>query len=241
MNLSALLPKPLRQRMLTEVMTSYVLLAVLSVGLSVGVAVGVGYPLAPVLAGWGGTSALFVAGGFLISTDLIGVSNGLTERARSLAAGDFSTTFDQHRDDELGDLNDALSELKRSLGEQLDDAEAARDEAATARARAEEVAAGLRTAVDEYERTFAAAADGDLTVRLNADADERALTDLEAAANEMLDDLEAIVTAVDAEASDEPVDAASSPEAEAEASGESDDASSKGVVGRFVGWLKNLF
>lgn len=93
MNLSALLPKPLRQRMITEVMASYALLAVLDIGLSAGVAAGGGYPLTPVLVGWAATGSLFVAGGFLISTDLIGVSNGLTESARSLAAGDFSTTF----------------------------------------------------------------------------------------------------------------------------------------------------
>jgi 2'-5' RNA ligase len=105
---------------------------------------------------------------------------------------------DGHGATELTRLAEALERETVALG--FDEAEAAREEAASAQVRAEKVAAEMRTAVDEYERVFSTAAGGDLTVRLDADADEQALTDLEGAANEMLDDLETIVTAVDADA-----------------------------------------
>ncbi|MFC7135829.1 HAMP domain-containing protein [Halobaculum litoreum] len=200
MDLVSLLPKPLRRRMITEVLAAYAVTAAVTGGIVVGIGTATGLPVTALLAAWGVTAALFVAGGYLIARDLIDVSNGLTASARELADGDFSATFDQQRDDELGELNAALSRLRASLRDRLDEAEAARGEAAAARDRAEGVVREMRAAVDEYETAFAAAADGDLTVRLDADTDEAALGDLEAAANGMLAGLEDTVGAVEADA-----------------------------------------
>lgn len=92
-------------------------------------------------------------------------------------------------EDVPGDFGATLDAMATDVETLIDDVEAARESAeATNRALERRAAA--------YSTTMAAAADGDLTQRLDADADSRAMAEVATAYNEMLDAVEATVSEV---------------------------------------------
>jgi methyl-accepting chemotaxis protein len=209
MNVDAvdLFPERVQERMLYEVLASYGIAALVSVAVITVVFRG---SLAVALGGWLVAFVTMVSMVLVISFELIGASNEMTANTQRLADGDFSVTFDDGRRDELGDLAAALTDVRDNLEARIEDAEAAqreaeaatedaeaaRDEAQEAREETEELLASLEAQAATYADSLSRAADGDLTVRLDADTDHDALGRIAAAANEMLADLDATLREV---------------------------------------------
>ncbi|WP_080509921.1 methyl-accepting chemotaxis protein [Halorubrum saccharovorum] len=74
---------------------------------------------------------------------------------------------------------------------EIQDVEAAKAEVEKRREEVERLNRHLETKADDYSATMDRAADGDLTVRLDADSESEAMEQIGAAFNEMMDDMEA--------------------------------------------------
>ncbi|NEU57690.1 methyl-accepting chemotaxis protein [Halorussus sp. MSC15.2] len=134
----------------------------------------------------------------------------LTETAEQMQRGNLDADLRTDRIDEFGRLYDAFGAMQNSLREQIDSAETARSEAERARDEAErakrEVDAErreaerlrdhLETTAAEYGDAMAACADGDLTRRLDEDAESDALAEVARAFNAMLDEWETTLRSV---------------------------------------------
>ena len=127
----------------------------------------------------------------------------LTTKARAIEDGDLSVDLSTDRVDEVGRLFGAFAAMRDSLREQIETAEDARQraerarrEADEARAEAERLNDRLEARADEYGGVMAACAAGDLTRRLDADADSEAMAQIATAYNEMMDDWEATIREV---------------------------------------------
>ncbi len=134
----------------------------------------------------------------------------LTSKAEEIADGDLDTELDSDRIDELGQLYGAFAAMRDSLAEKIRAAEAAREEAREAqqlaederqearaakeraeeaRERAETLNDHLERKADSYSEVMQAAADGDLTGRMDADAESAAMGRIASAYNRMMDEL----------------------------------------------------
>jgi len=74
---------------------------------------------------------------------------------------------------------------------EIQDVEAAKAEAEARSAEVERLNRRLETTADDYSATMDRAADGDLTVRLDADSESEAMEQIGAGFNEMMDEIEA--------------------------------------------------
>ncbi|ELY84665.1 methyl-accepting chemotaxis protein [Natrinema altunense] len=119
----------------------------------------------------------------------------LSDRAAAIEDGELGEPVESNRHDELGDLYRSIDRMRRSLRQRLEEAETARAEAEQARAESERFSRELERTADEYGETMRACADGDLTRRLEADADSEAMETVAAAFNAMMDDIEETVAA----------------------------------------------
>jgi methyl-accepting chemotaxis protein len=166
------------------------------------------------------TSLAALVGAAVLGLAAIGLTLGrgtsrdlsrLDEAATALAEGDLETTVPEvDRVDELGRLFDSFGTMRASLTERIEEAERAREEAETAereareaseeaeeaRGRAEAMADRLERQAREYSEVMAAVADGDLTRRLDADAESEAMAEIATAFNDMVADLERTVATV---------------------------------------------
>ena len=148
----------------------------------------------------------------------------LTESAEEMERGNLDVTLETRRIDEFGRLYDAFDAMRDSLREQIataetareeaehakENAEAAKDEAQQARAEVERERREAERARAEAERlgdrleataatfgdTMADCADGDLTRRLDEEADSEAMAEVARAFNEMVDEWEATLRSV---------------------------------------------
>ena len=142
--------------------------------------------LAVLVAGLGGI-------GLTLGRNTVTAITELAERANTLRAGDLETEIESDRRDEFGDVFEALDAMRRSLREEIAEAEAAHQQADAERQRAQ---AARHEAVDLNERlestaatfgeTMDACADGDLTRRLSTDTDSDAMAEIAAAFNAMV-------------------------------------------------------
>jgi len=124
--------------------------------------------------------------------------NRLTGKARALESGDLDVAFDTDRRDEFGDLYGAFSTMRDSLGDQIESAETQRKRAEAAKAESEAFAETLETRAAAFGATMAACADGDLTARLDANADDpAALREIADGFNDAMDELEVAIARVD--------------------------------------------
>ncbi|MFC7070211.1 methyl-accepting chemotaxis protein [Halobaculum lipolyticum] len=148
----------------------------------------------------------------------------LADRAGALAAGDAEAAAggDRDRIDEVGAVQDAFDEVRDYLataaaqatviadnefdapvlerdvpGELGASLTAMRADLESLIAEMEATNEALAATADEYGADMARAADGDLTVRLDADADDPAMARVAAEFNAMMDELEAAVGRVD--------------------------------------------
>lgn len=162
---------------------------------------------------------LLMAGFALVGLLLIGVAlrrdtvQGLHElrrTANALADGNLDEEFESTREDEVGELFRAFGEMRDSLRDRIEEsdaeraaAEEAQAAAETERERAEAAAAETERFAQRLEERAAAFSDvmaecarGDLTRRLNADADNEAMQEVAVAFNETITEIEQTVADV---------------------------------------------
>ncbi|WP_435124239.1 methyl-accepting chemotaxis protein [Halobaculum sp. D14] len=114
----------------------------------------------------------------------------LAERADEMAAGDLDVEMETRRADEFGTVVDSFDTMRGSLRSTLADAEAARSDAEAARSEAQATADRLEATAAEYEDVMRAVADGDLTRRVDPDADSDAMRAIGEAFNGMVTEIE---------------------------------------------------
>ncbi|QLH81952.1 methyl-accepting chemotaxis protein [Halosimplex pelagicum] len=162
------------------------------------------------LAGVGATVAVFAVATIAFGRRSAKTLDDLAERARAIEDGDLDVDCSTDRVDEFGRLYGAFDEMRDSLREQIAAAESARDEAEQARERAEAARAEadeakreaerlndrLEARASEYGDVMAACAAGDLTRRLDAEADSDAMAEIATAYNDMMDEWEATIRRV---------------------------------------------
>jgi len=159
----------------------------------------------------------------IINLSLVGVTIGtttvvslrrLSERARAMGDGDMAIDLSTVREDEFGTLYAALDDMRTSIREKIAEAEDARAEAEEARAEAEDARADAEAAraeaVEEsevvqelnerleekaavYRDVLAAAADGDLTRRVEPESENEAMESVGEAINETLGAIETTI------------------------------------------------
>ncbi|WP_135661745.1 methyl-accepting chemotaxis protein [Halorhabdus rudnickae] len=157
----------------------------------------------------------------IINLGLIGVTVGsntalslrqLANRAEAMGRGDLDVDLTSERDDEIGSLYAALSDMRDSLREQIaaaesareeaesaqEDAESARKEAEREREEMEALSSHLETKAAEYGAVLDDVADGDLTRRVDPESDNEAMQTVGEELNEALAALEATVADVEA-------------------------------------------
>jgi len=134
----------------------------------------------------------------------------LTASAEEIERGDLDATLETRRVDEFGRLYEAFDAMRDSLREQIDTAESAREKAERAKEEAERAkqevererreaqrsSERLEATAAEFAETMADCADGDLTRRLDEDADSEAMAQVARAFNEMLDEWETTLRSV---------------------------------------------
>ncbi len=138
-------------------------------------------------------AAVVTATGFLGYCEMYRALREINARIKRVDDGHFDVSFDADRIDEIGETYDAVTETARSMGETIERAESDRETAETERERARELTAHLEEQAAAYGGTMRAAADGDLTQRLPADAENEAMAEIATAFNGMMDDIEAAV------------------------------------------------
>ncbi|WP_277542355.1 methyl-accepting chemotaxis protein [Haloarcula laminariae] len=152
---------------------------------------------------------LGLVGALLVGLAAIGVTigrntirsvNDLAEKTETLRDGDLDSAIESSRRDEFGAVYTGLDEMRRSLGEKIDEAEVERERAEDARSNAEqareeavELNERLESQAGQYSEVMAACADGDLTRRLPTDAETDAMSRIATAYNEMMDEWEATI------------------------------------------------
>jgi len=105
-------------------------------------------------------------------------------QADALAAQSFD---DPVLDEDVpGRLGESLEEMRVDLQAFIDEIETAKADAETAQREAEQLAESLERQAEEFSAVMQEAADGDLTQRLDADADNDAMASIAAAFNDML-------------------------------------------------------
>jgi len=150
----------------------------------------------------------------IINLGLIGVTVGsntalslrqLADRAAAMGRGELDVDLTSERDDEIGSLYGALSDMRDSLREQIAEADAAREDAETAREEAEReraemeaLSSHLERKAAEYGEVLDGVADGDLTRRVDPDSDNEAMETVGEELNVALDALEETIADVEA-------------------------------------------
>ena len=152
----------------------------------------------------------------VITLGLVGVTIGsntiislrrVSGRAQAMADGDLDVDLQTTRDDEIGTLYRSFADMRDSIREKIAEAEEAREDAESARAEAEEarsraereageleaMTSHLETKADDYGVTLAAAADGDLTRRVDADSENDSMASVGRSINEALDAIEGTI------------------------------------------------
>ena len=132
---------------------------------------------------------------------------GRLERSASrIESGDLDVALDAPTDDEIGSLYDSFDSMRATLKERLAELETQRDELETqreavadAKAESEALAEGLETRAEAFAEKMDAAADGDLTVRLETDPDDpEALESIATRFNRTVEGLETTIADVEA-------------------------------------------
>jgi methyl-accepting chemotaxis protein len=117
----------------------------------------------------------------------------LSKRAAAIESGDYDVELERSRSDEIGELYASIASMRDTLVERLEEAEDAKEDATRARERAEsarEEAERLNELLEDraeaYSEVMEACADGDLTQRMDTDAESDAMADIATSFNEMI-------------------------------------------------------
>ncbi|WP_435358847.1 methyl-accepting chemotaxis protein [Haloarchaeobius sp. DFWS5] len=115
----------------------------------------------------------------------------LTEKANAVEAGDFDVELATDREDEIGELSQAIAGMRDELQASLADAERAQQASEDARKDVQVMNDHLERTAERYGLTMAACAEGDLSRRLPTDETENeAMRAVARSFNDMLDELE---------------------------------------------------
>ncbi|APW97706.1 chemotaxis protein [Halobiforma lacisalsi AJ5] len=117
----------------------------------------------------------------------------LTRKAERMEEGDLDVDLETKRIDNIGRLYEGFDSMRVALRDQIEEAEAAREEAERERERVEQINVHLEEKADEYSDVMGAAAAGDLTARMDTDSTNEAMAEIAAEFNEMLAEIEATV------------------------------------------------
>ncbi len=135
---------------------------------------------------WGGVHAVFVlAGGAALTANWYS-----TERSRERVQEQLADV--EAKRDEIEDLEAKQAELERAEME----AQRAKANAEKEQEQLEELNDHLETKADEFSKQMAAAADGDLTVRLDAGSQSDAMDQIAESFNTMLDETESAMAEI---------------------------------------------
>ncbi|WP_254271956.1 methyl-accepting chemotaxis protein [Haloarcula marina] len=152
-------------------------------------------------------AAIVLCTGFLGYCELYRAISEIRSKAKSVDEGDYDIDFGVDRLDEIGETYDTLERTAASMGETIADAEAAREDAEAARKEAEEaktsverernemeaLSSHLELKATQYRDALDAAAEGDLTARVDTDSMSDAMAEVGHAINETLAALERTV------------------------------------------------
>ncbi|WP_049920259.1 methyl-accepting chemotaxis protein [Halobiforma nitratireducens] len=159
----------------------------------------------------------FVVVGAVISRDINNSLEQMTGYAEGIEGGDLEVEIDDSRADEFGQLASLFRRIRDTMREQLseverqaeeatrereraqeakDEAERAQAEAQEAKAEAEALSRHLEEKAEEYRANIEAAANGDLTRRVDTDSRSEAMTEIGEAVNEMLEGVEQLVVRI---------------------------------------------
>ncbi|ELY94481.1 methyl-accepting chemotaxis sensory transducer [Natrialba taiwanensis DSM 12281] len=126
----------------------------------------------------------------------------LTNKAGQMEDGDLDVDLETKRIDNIGRLYDGFDSMRGALREQIEEAETAREEAELERERIAEINTHLERQADEYSDVMEAAADGDLTARMDADSENEAMANIATDFNVMLEEIEQTVAELNQFATD---------------------------------------
>ncbi|MXV64524.1 HAMP domain-containing protein [Natronorubrum sp. JWXQ-INN-674] len=126
----------------------------------------------------------------------------LTHKASKMEEGDLNVDLETKRVDNIGRLYDGFDSMRIALREQIEEVEAARNEAEQERKRVAKINEELEETADEYSDVMEAAADGDLTARMDADSENEAMEEIATEFNQMLEEIERTVAGLNQFATD---------------------------------------
>ncbi|MFC6769647.1 methyl-accepting chemotaxis protein [Natrinema soli] len=126
----------------------------------------------------------------------------LTDKAGQMEAGNLDVDLETKRIDNIGRLYDGFDSMRVALREQIEEAEAAREEAERERERVQQINGHLEEKAAEYSDVMEAAADGDLTARMEADGENESMAEIAEDFNEMLEEIEQTVAELNRFATD---------------------------------------
>lgn len=152
--------------------------------------------------------------GVTIGTNTIVSLRRLTAKAEQMAGGDLDVDLQTTRTDEFGSLYESFDRMRNSLREKIREVETAREESEQARQEAEEARHAAESAREEavkereavrsinedlnakataYRDVLSAAADGDLTRRVDPESENESMESVGEAINTTLDELEGTI------------------------------------------------
>ena len=117
----------------------------------------------------------------------------LTGKVAEMETGDLDVDLESPRIDNIGRLYDGFDSMRDELKAQIEEAESARADAEAERERVQEMNDHLEEKADAYGEVMQAAADGDLTVRMDPESDNEAMAEIGAEFNAMLTEIERTV------------------------------------------------
>ncbi|WP_222916936.1 methyl-accepting chemotaxis protein [Natrinema sp. SYSU A 869] len=126
----------------------------------------------------------------------------LTDKASEMEEGNLNVDLETKRIDNIGRLYNGFDSMREALREQIQEAEAARKEAERERERVQEINGHLEEKAAEYSDVMEAAADGNLTARMEADGNNEAMAEIAKDFNEMLDEIEQTIAELNRFATD---------------------------------------
>ena len=125
--------------------------------------------------------------GVIVGSNTIVSLRTLAGRADAMASGDLDAELETTRIDEFGTLYDSFGQMRDELRSQIRETEQRREEVEATKRELEVKNDALETTAAEYGAVMDAVADGDLTRRLDTDADNEAMADIADSFNQMLD------------------------------------------------------
>jgi methyl-accepting chemotaxis protein len=147
-----------------------------------------------------GMAGMFLLG--VLGLGLIGVTVGrntsrslkkLARRAREFEEGSLEGDLETSRRDEIGQLYEAFDSMRHSLSQSLEETQAARERAEQQKDEMEALANHLEEKATELGDVTEAAANGDLTLRMETESENESMTRIAASYNTLVGEMETTI------------------------------------------------